>query len=272
MQQFHDFESNDINKTCLLKKIIYDFKQSVKMWYEILKKKFISIDYVKFLFDHFVFIHENYMIIAVYVNDLLLIKSKFNDVFDFKNKLMIRFRVKNLKKITFYLKIKIIRNKQNRKMKLSQTIFIKRLMKNCEFHELKIKSVSIFMKCIDFTTRFNDQTYTAIFDEIHAYQMILKSLQWLIIMTKQNIVYFINKLVQFSVNSTSIHMQTMKRVICYLIEMNELCIRYDFLNEDEKNLINNINSTYDDDVIIRRFHFDYIFKLWNNSIFHLFKR
>ena len=272
MQQFHDFESNDSNKTCLLKKVIDGLKQSIKMWYEILKKNFINIDYVKLFSDHSVFIHENYVIIAVYVNDLLLIESKLSDVFDFKNKLMTRFRVKNLKKVTFYLKIKIIRNRQNRKMKFSQTIFIKRLMKNCEFHKLKIRSISISMKCIDFTTEFNDQTYTATFDEIHVYQVILESLQWLIIMTRQNITYSTNKLAQFSVNSTSLHMQAMKRMICYLTETNELCIRYDFSNENEENLVNYTDSAYDDDVTTRRFHFDYVFELWNNPIFHSFKR
>ena len=212
------------------------------------------------------------MIIAVYVNDLLLIKSKFSDVFDFKNKLMIRFRVKNLKEVAFYLKIKIIRNRQNRKMKLSQTIFIKRLMKNCEFHELKVRSVSTFMKCIDFTTKFNGQTYTAIFDEIHVYQMILESLQWLVIMTKQNIVYFINKFAQFSVNLTPIHMQAVKRMIRYLTKTNELCIWYGFSDECEKNLINYTDSAYDDNVTTRRFHSDYVFKLWNGSISHSSKR
>ena len=117
------------------------------------------------------------MIVAVYVNDLLLIESKLNDVFDFKKKLKARFRVKNLKKIIFYLKIKIIRIRKNKKMKLSQIVFIKRLINDCEFQKLKVRSVSIFMKCIDFIMNFNDQTYEAISDEIHAYQMILKSLQ-----------------------------------------------------------------------------------------------
>ena len=111
------------------------------------------------------------------MNNLLLIKSKFSDVFDFKNKLMIRFRVKNLKKVTFYLKIKIIRNRQNKKIKFNQTIFIKRRVKNCEFHELKIKSVSIFMKCINFITEFNDQSYVIILDKVYIYQIILKLLQ-----------------------------------------------------------------------------------------------
>ena len=79
--------------------------------------------------------------------------------------------------MTFYLKIKIIQNRQNRKMKLNQTIFIKRLIKNCKFHELKIKSISISIKCIDFITEFNDQSYMIIFDKIYVYQVILKSLQ-----------------------------------------------------------------------------------------------
>ena len=91
-------------------------------------------------------------------------------------------------------------------------------------------------------------------------------------MTKQNIIYFINKFVQFSVNSTSIYMQTMKQMIRYLIEMNKLCIQYDLSDKGEKNLINYINSAYDDDVVIKQFHFDYVFKLWNDLIFYSSKR
>ena len=56
-------------------------------------------------------------------------------------------------------------------------------------------------------------------------------------------------------------MQTMKRVIRYLIETNELCIRYDFSDKNEKNLMNYIDSAYDDNMIVKRFHFDYVFKL-----------
>ena len=59
------------------------------------------------------------MIIAVYMNNLLLIESKYSDIFNFKNKLIIQFRIKNLKKVAFYLKIKIIQNKQNKKIKFN---------------------------------------------------------------------------------------------------------------------------------------------------------
>ena len=91
-------------------------------------------------------------------------------------------------------------------------------------------------------------------------------------MMRQNIIYSTNKLAQFSVNPTPTHMQAMKRMICYLTETNELCIWYGPSDEDEKNLMNFTDSAYDNDVTTRRFHSDYVFKLWNDSIFHSFKR
>lgn len=169
MQQFHDFKTNNFSHVCLFKKIIYNLKQSIKMWYKILKFFLINVDFVKNFFDYFVFIYKNDTIITVYVDNLLLIVSKINDFFIFKKTLTKRFRVKNLKKMKFYLKIKIIRNQKNRKILLNQTVFIEQLINDCDFQKLKIKSINTFIKCIDFTIKFDDQTYNVIFDKIHAY-------------------------------------------------------------------------------------------------------
>lgn len=79
-------------------------------------------------------------------------------------------------------------------------------------------------------------------------------------MTKQNIVYAINKFVQFNVNSTPIYMQTMKQIIQYLIETNDLKIQYKSSNEIDENLINYIDLTYNDNVITKRSHLNYVFK------------
>ena len=113
MQQPHGFESDDSTKACLLRKAIYGLKQSARMWYETLEEFLTGIGFVKILFDHSVFIHENGMIIAVYVDDLLLAGPELRAILDFKEKLGGRFRVKDLGKITFYLGVKIIRNRKN---------------------------------------------------------------------------------------------------------------------------------------------------------------
>ena len=80
-------------------------------------------------------------------------------------------------------------------------------------------------------------------------------------MIRQNIIYATNKFAQYIVNSTSTHMQTLKRMIRYLTETSDLNIRYDFSNENEENLMNYSDSAYDDDVIIKRSHSGYVFKL-----------
>ena len=80
-------------------------------------------------------------------------------------------------------------------------------------------------------------------------------------MIRQNIIYATNKFVQYIVNSMSTHMQILKRMIRYLIETNDLNIRYDFSNENKKNLMNYSDSAYNDDVIIKRSHLNYVFKL-----------
>ena len=272
MQQFHDFKSDNPSQACLLKKAIYGLKQSARMWYETLKEFLISQGFVKIRSDHSVFIHENGTVIAVYVDDLLLTASKLNDFFAFKETLAEKFRVKNLREIKFYFEIKIIRNRKSRKMWFSQTAFIKRLVNDCGFHQLKARPVKTFMKCIDFVTEFNGKAYSAIFDEIHAYQVILRSLQWLATMTRQNIVYATNKLAQFSVNSTPIHMQAAKRVVRYLAETSDLEIRYDPSDEADGNLVSYTDSVYGDDLTTRRSHSSYVFKLWNGPISHSSKR
>ena len=216
MQQSTDFESNNSSKVCLLKKAICDLKQSARMWYETLKNFLTDIGFIRIRFDHFVFIHENGIIIAIYVNDLLLAEPKLKNILDFKKKLSGRFRVKNLEEIKFYLKIKIIQNRKNRKMVLSQTAFIKQLIRDCGFDQMKTRPIATLIKCINFEKKFNDKSYEAISEKINAYQMILRSCQWLATMTRQDIAYATNKLAQFSLNPTSTHTLTLKHVIRYL--------------------------------------------------------
>ena len=231
-----------------------------------------SQGFVKIRSDHFVFIHENGTVIAVYVDDLLLTAPKLSDLLAFKEALAGRFRVKDLGEIKFYLGIKIIRNRKSREMWLSQTAFIKRLVNDCGFHQLGARPVKTPMECIDFVTEFNGKAYSATPDEIHAYQVILGSLQWLTTMTRQDIAYATNKLAQFSVNPTPTHMQAAKRVIRYLAETSDLRIRYDSSNEADGNLVGYTDSAYGDDLATRRSHSGYVFKLWNGPISHSSKR
>ena len=77
MQQslrFEQKESNETFLTCHLNKILYELKQTSQEWYAILKVYLIFINYQRIEIDHSVFTHQNDIIIAIYVNDLLILE------------------------------------------------------------------------------------------------------------------------------------------------------------------------------------------------------
>ncbi len=78
MQQslrFEQKESNEIFLICRLNKTLYKLKQASQEWYATLKVYLIFINYQRIEIDHSVFIHDNNIIIIIYVNDLLILES-----------------------------------------------------------------------------------------------------------------------------------------------------------------------------------------------------
>ena len=121
----------------------------------------------------------------------------------------------------------------------------------------------------------NDQSYKISLVEVHAYQEILSSLQWLVTITRQNIVYLINKLAQFILNFIFIYMTALQRIVKYLIEISKLSIRFEFDNFEnfmKGELIDYIDASYINDVDTKRSHSSYVFMLWNDFINCSFKR
>jgi transposase InsO family protein len=80
VQQPPGFEQKGPNGTflaCRLNKALYGLKQAPREWYATLKVYLISIGYQRVEIDHSVFIHDNGIIIAIYVDDLLYPRTKY---------------------------------------------------------------------------------------------------------------------------------------------------------------------------------------------------
>ena len=110
MQQslkFEQKESNEIFLICHLNKTLYELKQTFQEWYATLKVYLIFIDYQRVEIDHSVFIHNNDIIIAIYVNDLLILELNIFDIKALKLQFAERFQMKNLDSIKWYLEMHI---------------------------------------------------------------------------------------------------------------------------------------------------------------------
>ena len=71
----YNYEEEDY--VCHLNKALYDFKQTLCVWYETLQLFFKNLNFQTVQFNPAVFVSKN-VIIAVYIDDLLFCESNFN--------------------------------------------------------------------------------------------------------------------------------------------------------------------------------------------------
>ncbi len=99
---------------------------------------------------------------------------------------------------------------------------------------------------------------------IYVFQQRIKSLNFVVVIFRFDIIFAIAKLVQFLKNSNSDHLVAVDRMISYLNETKNLTIEYS--NRIADILLCANDATFADDELIRKSSNDYLFKLYENSI------
>ena len=132
------------------------------------------------------FIHKfSDMIVIIYVNDMLICDFKKDDILNFKKKLIERFRIKNLESVSYYLNVKIVRDRKNRTMHLSQINYIRQLVEKCDLTNCKSTSTSMKQILLKHDI-FDDESYQTSIEKLIAYVEIINKLQWISNNTRQN--------------------------------------------------------------------------------------
>ena len=102
------------------------------------------MSFVRTKFDYLIFVHSIIeVIIEVYVDDLLLIDFDINDIREIKKSLMSQFEMINLESMKHYLDMKIVRDRQNRIIKLTQITYLKSMLTRFEMTDSHSIATSI---------------------------------------------------------------------------------------------------------------------------------
>ncbi len=282
MQQSSRFEQKESNETflaCRLNKALYELKQTSREWYAILKVYLIFIDYQRVEIDHSVFIHDNDIIIAIYVNDLLILEPNIFDIEALKLQFAERFQMKDLDSIEWYLGMHITRDRAERTLWINQSIYIKRAIELLSMSDCSSTKTSMHHRCQlkkNVYWKFKKWVeYQAIPEEIESYQSIIETLMWVACQTRPDIVYAVSKCSRYSTNPTFDHDLAVKQIIRYLVETAQLRLRYESFKVkrvEEAEFFGYIDSAHADCLNFRRFIFGYMFFLWNEPISWSFKR
>jgi hypothetical protein len=237
--QFTSFQKN-VNQICKLNKTLYDLKQSSKVWFETLIKFLFSLSYVSFDVKFNVFMKDDIMIV-IYVNDLIFTKLNFAAIFWLKNVLNERFEMSDLNSCIYYFDMMIFRNRRLRQLILNQNIYVEQMLRDHEMWDCK--SLIIFMNVSCRLIKISDE-YTIDKNLRINYQLIVRSLMYIMLKIQSNITYFISMISRYVFNLTQTHWQAVKRIFRYLRETHQMKLMF---REALKSLKSYTNSNWTED-------------------------
>jgi hypothetical protein len=131
----------------MLKKRLYGINQAPRKWYLKFDMFMTEQGYSRCHFDHYVYFKRiengSYIILLLYVDDMLFAGSNMKDTNVLKNKLSNSFTMKDLGAAKKILGMRIIRDKKNRRLTLSQGEYIENVLERFRMQNEKLISTHL---------------------------------------------------------------------------------------------------------------------------------
>ncbi len=134
---------NQEHKVYLLRKALYSLKQSLRVWYQTLSEVLQTIDFKRTESDHVVFVSKG-ILIAIYVEDILIFSKHDSQLKKLQKEPEIRFRMTDLGEVSHYLVIAMDVDEEKSKITLSQAKYLKKVLN--QFNMQDCRPVSNFKK------------------------------------------------------------------------------------------------------------------------------
>ena len=185
---------------------------------------------LKSIFEEFyLFINEFFF----YVNDIVFAykKEKTKEINCFIERLANKYKLKVLKSMMFFLKIRVIHDKKNSTVNLIQNDYINKLTKIYQIN-ISIKSFIISLSIDKLITHENEKDKSRII----VYRKKIKSVCYSTIIIRSDIVRIVLKLTKFLINLSSKYLNVVDHCLRYLHDSKFLKIEY-FANKDKELMI-----------------------------------
>jgi hypothetical protein len=220
-------------KVCRLKKALYGLKQASRQWHRKLRSALLEMGFTQLSGDHSIYMSRqhggNILILIVYVDDITLMGTSAEQIKSTKIRLGNRFELSDLGELSYYLGIRIIRNRKHRLLDLDQSKYVRDVlirfgMDNCTPAYTPLAAGSQLVKSSS-PTEDNDPAF------VNQYQSVVGSLMYAMLGTRPDISYAVTKLSQFGSNPTQQHMKAAKHVLRYLFATQNYKLRFGAIDD-----------------------------------------
>jgi transposase InsO family protein len=200
-------------KVCKLDRALYGLKQAPRVWYNTLSEFLQQLDFQPLDADASVF-HKKGVIIAVYVDDLLITGRDRKEIDTLKKALSKRFQMSDLGAVNFYLGMTVTRDRPNRTLYLGQQSYITKVLRDFGMEDCKPAVTPMDTNGSNLVPAPKD--YQASPFEIKEYQKLIGSLMYAMLGSRPDIAFAVSMVSRFAANPTAEHITAAKRILRYL--------------------------------------------------------
>ena len=135
------------NLVCLLKKSLYGLRQSPRQWYKQFDEFMLGIKFIRCSYDSCVYLKmkkdQVVVYLLLYVDDMLIASKSVQDIQELKQKLNSEFEMKDLGEAKRILGMAIVRDRKNKKLFLTQSSYLKKVVQKFNMHQAKEVSIPL---------------------------------------------------------------------------------------------------------------------------------
>lgn len=186
---------------CKLNKALYGLRQAPRVWFHTLKKYLVTqLDFHASKADSSLFIRQstgNYLLLMVYVDDIVITGSRMQDVDAVVRCLHNKFALKDMGDLSFFLGIDVQRTPHG--MYLSQKKYVMELLQRAEMTGATPTPTPIVS-----APKLVISNGSSPFPDVHLYRSIVGMLQYVCI-THPDLSFYVNKLSQYMSSPSDTH-------------------------------------------------------------------
>jgi hypothetical protein len=207
-------EAGKEGMVCKLNKALYGLKQAPRAWYFKLHVELIKMNFQRLEADHSLYMWgegEEMILLVIHVDDIVIASNDLHAIREFKEAMSQTFDMSDLGELSYYLGIKITRDRAHKSVEMSQTHYIKEVLQRFGMEDCKPVGTPLDVK-----TRLGPFDGEATAQERRDYQRVVGSLMYIMVGTRPDIAYAVGALSRYLSNPGPEHWTAAKRVLRYL--------------------------------------------------------
>jgi hypothetical protein len=206
----------------LLNKALYGLKQSPLLWSNDLKDALIEIGFEQSIADESIFVYDKngfYIIIAVYVDDILALAKTHDEIQFVYKSLSQKFKLRNLGPVKKFLGLDIYRPTPTGPVYLSQSTYARKML-----HKFDMAKCNPVKTPCESSVQLHKRTPDEESANGELYRQMIGSLMFLAQYARPDISYAVSALSQFNKDPSIHHFRAVKHLLRYIQATKDLSI------------------------------------------------